>query len=237
MDFACPLIPGTLVRRYNRFLADVELSDGLTVTAHCANPGSMMGLNAPGLKVWLEPNHDPSRKLKYSWRLVEFDDAIVGIHTGVPNKVVAEALASGMIPELSAYKTILPEQKYGQRSRVDFLLKQDGLPDAFVEVKNVHLVREEGLAEFPDSVTARGAKHLSDLAREVERGNRAFMLYCVQRDDCHRLRLAADIDPDYVRAFEDATARGVEVLAYRCKLDRSRIILHEPIPFERDEGR
>ena len=230
MDFASPLIPGRLIRRYKRFLADVELEDGRTVTAHCANPGSMMGLREPGLPVWLEHNDDPKRKLKFTWKLVELPNSFAGIDTGVPNKVVAEALAARRIPELADYGTVRPEQRYGKSSRIDFLLSGDGLPEAYVEVKNVHLMRTPGLAEFPDSVTARGAKHLSDLADEVERGNRAAMLYVVQMDGPDRFDLARDIDPAYGNAFDAATTRGVEVLVWRCMLDTTRITLDCPLP-------
>ena len=229
MDFAQPLIPGRLIRRYKRFLADVELADGRQVTAHCANPGSMLGLKDPGLKVWLEPNDDPKRKLKYAWKLVELETGFAGIDTGVPNKVVREALEARRIPDLSDYTTVRPEQRYGSNSRIDFLLTEPDLPDAYVEVKNVHLMRTPGLAEFPDSVTARGAKHLGDLAAEAERGNRAIMLYVVQMDGSDRFDLARDIDPAYAAAFDDATQRGVEVLVWQCMLDTNRITLDRPI--------
>ena len=190
----------------------------------------MLGLNAPGLKVWLEPNDDPKRKLKFSWKLVELETGFAGIDTSVPNKVVAEALAARTIPELAAYATIRPEQKYGQNSRIDFLLTHEGLPDAYVEVKNVHLLRRPGLAEFPDSVTARGAKHLADLTAEVAAGNRAIMLYVVQMDGPDRFDLARDIDPAYGAAFDIATSGGVEVLVWRCMLETNRITLDCPIP-------
>lgn len=229
MEFSCSLVPGTLLRRYKRFLADVELSNGMVVTAHCANPGSMMGLSSPGLKVWLEPNDDARRKLKFTWRLVELDHAMVGIDTGVPNRIVGEALTARSIPELAAYEVVRPEQKYGTNSRIDFLLQGGGLPDAYVEVKNVHLVRSPGLAEFPDSITTRGAKHLGELAREVARGNRAVVLYCIQRDDCSQLSLANDIDPGYAAASKQAREQGVEVLAYSCRLSTTRISLGDPV--------
>lgn len=233
MEFAAPLIPGKLVRRYKRFLADVELETGEVVTAHCANPGSMAGLKQAGIKVWLEPNDDPKRKLKFTWRLVEMRHFTAGIDTGVPNKVVHEALVAKAIPELAAYSVVRPEQKYGRNSRVDFLLSGDGLPEAYVEVKNVHLCRKPGLAEFPDSVTARGTKHLHDLAAEVDAGHRALMFYVIQRDDCDRLDMADDIDPAYAQAFDAARARGVEVLAYACKLSPFRITLDRAIPVAR----
>ncbi|WP_170755224.1 DNA/RNA nuclease SfsA [Ruegeria lacuscaerulensis] len=211
MRFETPLVPARLIRRYKRFLADCQLEDGREVTAHCANPGSMMGLAEPGQKIWLEPNDDPKKKLKYGWRLVDHENGhFTGVDTSVPNKALRAALQARDIPALAAYETVRPEVKYGQNSRVDFLLTQPGLPDAYVEVKSVTLSRQPGLAEFPDSVTARGTKHLGELAEMATQGHRAIMLYLVQRTDCGRFALAADIDPAYVAAFE--AARGVERL-------------------------
>ncbi|GMG82827.1 DNA/RNA nuclease SfsA [Paralimibaculum aggregatum] len=231
MQFAQDLIPGRLVRRYKRFLADAVLEDGTEVTAHCANPGAMTGLAEPGMRIWLEPTRDPKRKLRFSWRLVELAGGHwAGIDTAVPNRVVGEALRAGRIPALAAYPEIRPEVAYGSRSRVDFLARGAGLPDAYIEVKNVHLRRAEDWAEFPDSVTARGAKHLGELARVAGEGHRAVMLYCVQRDDCARLRLAGDIDPGYARAAEAAAAAGVEMMAWACRLGPREILLDRPLP-------
>ena len=231
MEFAVPLIRGRLIRRYKRFLADVALDDGREATAHCANPGSMMGLNTPGLPVWLEPSDDPKRKLAFSWKLCELPGGhFAGIDTATPNRIVGEALRAGLIPELSAYGAVRPEVRYGDRSRVDFLLQGDGLPDAWVEVKNVHLRRTGDLAEFPDCVTARGAKHLAELARMAESGARAVMLYVVQRTDCARVAMAADLDPGYARAFADARARGVEALAWGCAISPGGVRLERPLP-------
>ncbi|MBO9411981.1 MULTISPECIES: DNA/RNA nuclease SfsA [unclassified Ruegeria] len=211
MRFETPLVPARLIRRYKRFLADCQLEDGREVTAHCANPGSMMGLAEPGQKIWLEPNDDPKKKLKYGWRLVDHENGhFTGVDTSVPNKALRAALQARDIPALAAYETVRPEVKYGQNSRIDFLLTQPGLPDAYVEVKSVTLSRQPGLAEFPDSVTARGTKHLGELAEMAAQGHRAIMLYLVQRTDCGRFTLAEDIDPAYVAAFEAAT--GVERL-------------------------
>lgn len=232
MEFERPLMPGRLLRRYKRFLADIELPTGETVTAHCANPGAMLGLNMPGTEVWVEPNDDPARKLKYGWRLVRFGDDWAGIDTAVPNRVVGEALKAGRLPEFAGYGTVRPEVRYGANSRVDFLLTGDGLPDAYVEVKNVHLMREPGLAEFPDSVTARGAKHLDELAAMVAAGNRAVMLYCVQRTDCHRMALAPDLDPAYAAAFARARAAGVEAIAWACAISPAAITLDRPVPID-----
>lgn len=219
MEFATPLIPARLIRRYKRFLADCRLEDGREITAHCANPGSMMGLAEPGMKVWLEPNDDPKKKLKYGWRLVDHENGhCTGVDTSVPNRALRAALMAGQIPELAAYETIRPEVKYGEKSRIDFLLQKPDLPDCYVEVKSVTLSRQDGLAEFPDSVTARGTKHLGELVKMVEAGHRAIMLYLVQRTDCDRFALAADIDPAYAAAFEEAQAKGVERLIYGTRI-------------------
>lgn len=214
MLFQTPLVPARLLRRYKRFLADVALeADGREVVAHCPNPGAMLGLAEPGMRVWVEPNSDPRKKLKFGWRLVELEDAqFAGIDTSVPNKVVKEALQAKEIPFLADYSDVRPEARYSENSRIDFLLTEEGLQDTYVEVKNVHLCRTSGLAEFPDCVTKRGAKHLSDLASMVELGHRAVMLYLVQRTDCTTMRLARDLDPGYAEAFDKALAAGVEAV-------------------------
>ena len=233
MRFPTPLVPGRLLRRYNRFLADVMLDDGRQVTAHCPNPGAMLGLREPGLRVWLEPNDDPKKKLKFGWRLAELPGGhMAGIDTGVPNRIVGEALAAGRVPALAGYTDIRPEVKYGVRSRVDFLARGDGLPDAYVEVKNVHLLREEDWAEFPDSVTTRGAKHLAELTAMAEAGHRAVMLYCVQRTDCARVRLAEDIDPAYAAAAAEAAARGVEMIAHTTRITTEGVWLDRALPVQ-----
>jgi sugar fermentation stimulation protein A len=233
MRFARPLVRGTLVRRYKRFLADVMLDDGRAVTAHCANPGAMLGLCDPGTTVWLEPNDDPRRSLRHAWRLVELAGGhLAGIDTSLPNRVVAEALAEGGVPALAGYATIRPEVRYGTRSRIDFLLTGPGLPDAYLEVKNVHLRRDGDLAEFPDSVTARGTRHLSELAAMAAAGQRAVMLYLVQRTDCARFALAADLDPAYAAAFAAARAAGVEAIAHSAPIDREGVRLGEALPVE-----
>ncbi|MCR8548421.1 DNA/RNA nuclease SfsA [Salipiger sp. P9] len=232
MRFQTPLIPATLLRRYKRFLADARLEDGREITAHVANPGSMLGLKDPGLKIWLEPNDDPKRKLKYAWRLVEHESgAFTGVDTGVPNRMLRVALEAGAVPGLEGYGAVRPEVKYGEKSRIDFLLLEEGRPDAYVEVKSVTLSRRPGLAEFPDSVTARGAKHLAELAAMVRAGHRAVMLYLVQRTDCSEVTLAADLDPAYARAFAEATAAGVEVLAFDCGISPEGVSLGRALPF------
>jgi sugar fermentation stimulation protein A len=231
MEFATPLVPARLIRRYKRFLADVRLEDGREVTAHCANPGSMMGLAEPGTKVWLEPNDDPKKKLKFGWRLVDHENGhFTGVDTSVPNRALKAALLAHEVPGLPAYDLVRPEVNYGQNSRIDFLLSGSG-PDTYVEVKSVTLSRQQGVAEFPDSVTARGAKHLAELAQVVAEGHRAIMFYLVQRTDCAEVTLASDIDPTYKAAFDRAAAAGVTVLAQSCLISQQAITLGEPLRF------
>ena len=239
MRFPAPLIPATLVRRYKRFLADVVLPSGETVTVHCANPGSMIGLDAPGARVWLSKSDNPNRKLAHSWELIEVDYGtgaeLVGINTSLPNALAAEAFAAGAIPELAGYGSIRREVKYGKNSRVDFLLEGDSLreglqrPACYVEIKNVHLMRRPGLAEFPDAVTKRGAKHLGELSDMVAGGHRAVMLYLIQIGSARRFKLARDIDPGYGKAFDSARSAGVEAIAYRCGISRDGIEVAEPV--------
>lgn len=234
MRFQTPLVPARLIRRYKRFLSDVVLeSTGEEVTAHCPNPGAMLGLKDEGMRIWLEPNDDPKKKLKYGWRLAELEGGhLAGIDTAMPNRVVAEGLEMGAFAELAAYETIRPEVPYGTSSRIDFLLTQDGLPDAYVEVKNVHLRRESDWAEFPDCVTARGAKHLRELMDVKAAGGRAVMLYLVQRTDCAKLRLAADLDPAYARSFDAARAAGVEVLCYGTTITTEGVWIADKLPVD-----
>jgi sugar fermentation stimulation protein A len=217
MKFSAPLVTGRLVKRYKRFLADVILDeDGSAVTAHCANPGSMLGLKEPGARVWLSISDNPKRKLKYSWEIMEADGALVGINTAHPNGLVEEALRAGKIPGLDAFSSLRREVKYGKNSRIDILLEAEDGAKTYVEVKNVHLMRNAGLAEFPDSVTARGAKHLAEMSDMVAEGHRAAMVFLVQRPDCARMSLARDIDPNYAAAFAAARSAGVEAYAVGC---------------------
>ena len=211
MRFQTELVPARLIRRYKRFLADCQLEDGTEVTAHCANPGSMMGLATPGMKIWLEPNDDPKRKLNYGWRLVDHENGhFTGVDTALPNRAIKAALMDRHIAPFAGYTTVRPEVKYGENSRIDFLLTETGLPDAYVEVKSATLSRTDGLVEFPDSVTKRGTKHLGELAQMARDGHRAVLLYLVQRTDCGTFCVAADIDPAYAAAFADARAAGLE---------------------------
>lgn len=230
MHFEKPLTRGKLIRRYKRFLADIELDSGQMITAHCANTGSMAGLTEPGLPVYLSYSSNPKRKLAWSWELVELPSGLVGINTARPNKLVAEALANKNIAPLAAYVQVRPEVKYGEKSRIDFLLTGPDLPDCYLEVKNVHFSRHSTLAEFPDSVTARGARHLAEMANMVAQGHRALTLYVVQRADCTKFSLAAGLDPAYVAAYEKAESKGVESLAFSCDIDPEAISLAQALP-------
>jgi sugar fermentation stimulation protein A len=234
MRFPSPLIPATLLRRYKRFLADVMLPDGAETTVHVANPGAMTGLAAPGTKVWLSRSDNPKRKLPLSWELAEVDlgsgPELVGVNTAHPNPLVGAAIAAGTITELAGYASLRREVKYGRNSRVDFLLEDGGRPSCYVEVKNVHLMRSTGLAEFPDSVTARGAKHLDELSDMVSQGCRAVMVFLVQIGSAGRVALARDIDKNYGIAFDRAQKAGVEAIAYRCVISETEITVADAVP-------
>lgn len=232
MKLPTPLIPARLIKRYKRFLADMQLENGDIITAHCANPGSMLGLKEEGSLCWLSKSDNPKRKLAYSWELMEVDDALVGINTAHPNRIVEEAIKTGAITELSGYDEVLREVKYGENSRIDLLLRADDKPDCYVEVKNVHLLRQSGLAEFPDSVTKRGTKHLKELSTMVAQGQRAVMLYLIQRTDAQSFALARDIDPAYGTAFDEARQQGVEAYGYGCTITTSEITLNSAIPLQ-----
>jgi sugar fermentation stimulation protein A len=234
LAFPSALVAGQLIRRYKRFLADVELGSGEVVTAHCANPGAMLGLAAPGSRVWLSRSDNPARKLCYSWELIEVAisgrPTLVGINTGRPNGAVAAAIERGLIPGLQGYGSLTREVAYGDGCRIDILLRSPDKPACYVEVKNAHLMRKAGLAEFPDSVTARGAKHLVELAKLVGMGARAVMVYLVQRGDADAFTLAHDLDPNYARAFDAAVAQGVEAMAFACALSLDGLLSPRSIP-------
>ncbi len=236
MQFSTVLVPGTLIQRYKRFLADVRLDTGETVTATCPNTGSMMGLVAPGSRVWLSTSDSLTRKYKHTWELVEADlgkgPCLVGINTNHPNKLVAEAIEAGRIKSLQGYAALKREVKYGRNSRIDILLSDAAKPDCYVEVKNVHMMRKHGLAEFPDSVTERGAKHLAEMSDMVREGKRAVMVFLIQRNDASRLTLARDVDAMYGEAFDRAAAAGVEAIAVRCKVSPEAVIVDKEIPIK-----
>jgi sugar fermentation stimulation protein A len=234
MRFPTPLVPATLIKRYKRFLADVRFENGDQITAHVANPGAMTGLATPGARVWLSKSDNPNRKLAYSWELVEVDlgsgPELVGVNTSLPNALVGTALAAGSIPALVGYETIRREVKYGKNSRVDFLLESASRPPCYVEVKNVHMMRHSRLAEFPDAVTARGAKHLDELSDAIAAGARAVMLFLIQIGSANRFALARDIDARYGSAYDRARASGVEAMSWRCTITRDEIVVSAPVP-------
>lgn len=230
MRFDPPLVHGTLLRRYKRFLADIALADGREVTAHCANPGSMLDVAVVGRPVVVSPQDDPKRKLRWSWELIDLDGHWVCINTALPNRLVEEALLEDAIPELRGYATVQREVRYGSdgRSRIDVLLRDGAQPDAWVEIKNVTLARGRR-AEFPDSVTARGQKHLHELMTVAAGGDRAVMLFWISRGDCDEFAPADDIDPEYGRLLRQAAGSGVEILAYRSRVDPEGIQIAGPI--------
>ena len=232
LRFDSPLIPGTLVARYKRFFADVRLDNGAVVTAHCPNTGSMLGCNAPGARVWLSESDNPKRKLGYTWELVEAHPGVlVGIHTGRANRLVEEAIQGGVIGELSRYAQLRREVKFGRESsRIDLCLSGPGLPDCYVEVKNVTAAVGDGVAIFPDAVSTRGAKHLRELMYMAESGHRAVLLFCVQRADVAEVRPADAIDPDYGATLRQALSAGVEAMAYRSAVTPTGLSIRDRIP-------
>jgi sugar fermentation stimulation protein A len=234
MLFDSALIPATLARRYKRFLADMVLENGDVTTVHVANPGAMTGLDRPLSRIWLSDSGNSLRKYPCTWELIEVDLGsgleLVGVNTSQPHELTAEAIAAGLIPELRDYASIRQEVKYGQKSRVDFLLEDPARPTCYLEVKNVHLMRKPRLAEFPDSVTERGTKHLRELAQMRADGARAAMLYVIQVPSADRFAIARDIDPAYGLAFDQARKAGVEMLAWRCSVNLAGIQIVTPVP-------
>ncbi|PYE89556.1 DNA/RNA nuclease SfsA [Phyllobacterium leguminum] len=232
MQFTLPMVSGRLERRYKRFLADVTLDDGRFITASVPNTGSMLGLSAPGSRVWLSVSDGLKRKYAHTLQIVEADGTLVGINTGLPNRLAEEAILSGLLPSLAGFANLKREQKYGKNSRIDILLTDPARPVTYVEVKNVHFMRTPGLAEFPDTVTARGAKHLDELGDMVEAGHRGVMLFVIQRNDCASFRVCRDLDPVYVKAFERAHTRGVEAYAIRCQITPEGILADSAVPID-----
>lgn len=224
-----PLLSGTLVNRYNRFLADIRLKKGEMITAHCPNSGAMTGCCEPGRTVFVSCHSNPRRKLKYTWQLIEMDDSLVGVNTLVPNRLVAQAISEGVISELSEYDTILTEVKVGKSSRIDLLLKKGENDSCYVEVKNCTLVKN-GIALFPDAVTSRGKKHLVELQNLIAEGHRCAMFFLIQRMDACRFAPADTIDPDYGQELREAISNGVEILVYDVLVDLTRIRINRKIP-------
>jgi len=234
MKFSESFIEGILIKRYKRFLADIELSDGNIITAHTPNTGAMTGCSTPGARVWVRDTGNPKRKYPYSWEIVEAaPDVLVGIHTGLSSKLVQEAITNGVIKELQGYNNIRAEVPYGnEKSRIDLLLEKKASSNAdhcYVEVKNVTLL-EDSIAYFPDAVTTRGTKHLRELMKMVNQGHRAVIFYCVQRHDANEVRPAASIDPAYSETLRKAIQTGVEAMAYRARVSIKEIKLVKTIP-------
>lgn len=229
MEFPEPLLTGTLLRRYQRFLADVRLDSGEVVTAHCTNTGSLRTCSKPGWQVALSRAHNPNRKLAYTWELVHNGSIWIGINTHLANHLAEEAIRAGWIPELAGWPQLERERRYGENSRIDLLLRR-GDRLCYVEVKNVTLLGDDGCVCFPDAVTERGRKHLGELGRMVAAGHRAVMLYVVQRADGTHFRPARDIDPAYADALVEAMAAGVEAVAYQARVSLAGIELKAPLP-------
>ena len=226
------LTEGILIKRYKRFLADIDFG-GSIETVHCPNPGAMTGLKEPGMRVWCSTSDNPNRKLKKTLEIVEADGVMVGINTNLPNKLVHEALSNKVIKPFADFPHITPEFTYTKGTRFDFKVEDDNNTAMMIEVKNVHLMRPDGpnpgMAEFPDSITARGAKHLDILAEIARGGERAAMLYVIQRGDTSSFTLAEDIDPHYAEAFKNACDAGVEIHAWQCHIGLDEIKITEPI--------
>lgn len=231
VTFDPPLMSATLIRRYQRFLADVRLADGSVITAHTPNTGAMTGCSDPGARVWLQDSGKPARKYRHTWELVEArPQVLVGINTGRANQLAGEGIEEGVVEELQGYPSLRREVRYGvERSRIDLLLEDPGTPLCYVEVKNVTLV-EDGIGLFPDAVSSRGSKHLRELAHVARSGQRAVIFFCLQRRDASEVRPADHIDPEYGAGLRSALAAGVEALAYRAEVSPRGIRLCTRLP-------
>jgi sugar fermentation stimulation protein A len=222
--FTSALIEGRLIKRYKRFLADIVLSNGETITAHCPNTGAMTGCDQPDAKVYLSHSPNPKRKYAYTWEYSsDREGNLIGINTANANRVVKAALFNKQIPEFALYSQCFPETKYGN-SRIDFMLQENGAPDIYIEVKSVTLA-EGKTAQFPDTVTARGLKHCLELATIAARGYKACLFFCIQRENINKFSIAKAIDPKYAEAFEYAKENGVIIMAYQCRMDKRGIEL------------
>ena len=231
MKFSNKLIKAKFVKRYKRFFSDHILEDGKLVTAHCPNTGAMTGVAKEGITSWLSPSNNPKRKLKWTWELTQENNTIVGVNTHSPNKIIQEAINNNEIKELLNYKTLKREVKYGTNSKIDIFLQDEKKADCYVEIKNVHLSRKKGIAEFPDGITSRGTKHLKELAHVVQSGCRAVMLYLIQRNDCNFFKIAVDIDEVYAKEFINALNAGVEIICIDTILNTNGISIGKNIQF------
>jgi len=230
MNFENPLLAGHLVKRYKRFFADIKIKNKI-VTAHCPNSGSMIGLLSKNNKVWITEAANKKRKLKYTLQIIEENGSKVGVNTHLTNKIVNDALQKNLIKNFSPNIKIKSEQVFGENTRFDFFL-EDGDQKSFLEVKNVTLKRKEKIAEFPDSVTSRGTKHLNELINAVKKGFNAYLLFVVQREDCNKLNIAKDIDPVYAKTLMKAVENNVKILCYDCKFSPKGIVLNDKIKFQ-----
>lgn len=233
MQFNSPLVPGKLIKRYKRFLADVELNSGEIITAHCPNTGSMKTCDTPGWKVMLSYHENLKRKYAYTWEMVHNRHCWIGINTGIPNRIAEEAIRKNHIQELQSYPEIKREVAYGKNSRIDLFLKND-TQTCYVEVKNVTLVEEDGNYYFPDAVTERGRKHLFELSDMVSRGHRAVMFFIVQRSDGKLFKPAKHIDSKYAESLKDAHKQGVEILVYQADVKPEGVAIQKKVAWNLD---
>ena len=231
MKFNKKLLQGTLIKRYKRFFVDIEYKNKI-ITAHCPNSGSMMGLLKKGNNVWFSEANDPKRKLKYTLQIIEVNSKPVGINTHLTNKIVLESLKNKKIKNLIKFTNIKPEVKFSESTRFDFLISNNK-EKCFLEVKNVTLLREDNIAEFPDAVTSRGTKHLRELINAKKKGYESYILYLIQRIDCKFFKIAKDIDEKYKNTFDEALNSGVKMLCYDCKLNNEEIIINNQIKYEK----
>ena len=233
MNFKKTLISGEFIKRYKRFFVDVKIGNN-TVTAHCPNTGSMMGLLNKGNRVWLSKTDNPKRKLKYTLQIIEDKKTKIGINTHLTNKIVFDALKKGLIKNFSNLKEIKQEVKFGENTRFDFLVNNES-KKSFIEVKNVTLSRKKGLAEFPDAVTSRGLKHINELLKANKKGFEIYLFYVIQRNDCTKFDLAKDIDPDYCELLLKAVKKNLNILCYDCKFSTKGIKLNRKIKLNFNE--
>jgi sugar fermentation stimulation protein A len=230
MKFNKKLLQGTLIKRYKRFFVDIKYKNK-TITAHCPNSGSMMGLLNKGNNVWFSESDNPKRKLKYTLQIVVVNNIPVGINTHLSNKIVFESLINKKIKNLIRFTNIKSEAKFSDNTRFDFLISNNK-EKCFLEVKNVTLLRQDNIAEFPDAITSRGTKHLKELIKAKRKGYESYMLYLIQRDDCNFFKIANDIDEEYKNTFDEALNNGVKMLCYDCKLNNEEIIINNQINYE-----
>ena len=231
MKFEKKLLQGTLIKRYKRFFVDIK-HQNRTIIAHCPNSGSMLGLLKAGNKVFFSESANPKRKLKYTLQIIEIDNKLVGINTHLTNKIILESLKEKKIQSLNKFTKIQPEKKFSNNTRFDFLISNNK-EKCFLEVKNVTLVREKNIAEFPDAITSRGTKHLNELVEAKKKGYQSYLLFLIQREDCKLLKIAKDIDVDYNNAFNLALKNGVKILCYDCKLSDEEIRINNQIFYEK----